>query len=193
MKAETDRTIREYIPEQSQEDGELLLPAFLDIWNVPENLLFLSFTQKPFDEHTVRTWFSNHLSIGGHYYAVVEGNSVISGIAVVKMNPVEGYELIGIGVRAGFKRQGIGSRLLGHVLCVAIDSGYSAIEASVFADNADMLRLLLSLSFIPVGMEYNRRCDGTDILRLKRFLFSPGKQKGGTTWHSSGRQTAGAS
>jgi RimJ/RimL family protein N-acetyltransferase len=165
-----DISIREYIPEKSQNDGELLLPAFLTIWNEPENLRFLSFTQKPFDEPTVRAWFSNHLSMGGHYYVAVEGNSTISGITVVKMNPVEGFELIGIGIRSGFKKQGIGSRLLGHVLSIALDSGFRAVETSVFTDNATMLRLLLSLSFIPVGMDYNRRCDGADMLRMKRVF-----------------------
>jgi len=56
-KAMTEMTIREYIPGKSQEDVELLFSAFLAIWNEPENLRFLSFTQEPIDEPTVTAWF----------------------------------------------------------------------------------------------------------------------------------------
>lgn len=165
----TDMTIREYIPQERAGDGELLLPAFLAIWNAPENLRFLSFTQKPFDEPTVRGWFSQHRGAGVHYYAA-EGEKGIAGIAVVKADPVEGFEVTGIGVRPESKRHGAGTALLEHVLSVAAGEGFGAVEAMVFADNAAMLRLLLSLSFIPVGMDFNRRCDGADTVRMKRVL-----------------------
>jgi ribosomal protein S18 acetylase RimI-like enzyme len=162
--------IREYLPEKSQEDADLLLPAFLAIWNEPENLRFLSFTQKPFDELIVRAWFSNHLGLGGHYYAAVEKNKGISGIAVVRIKPIEGFEILGLGVRPESKQQGIGTRLLEHIVSVAVSYGFKAVDAGVFADNVAMLRLLLSMSFVPVSMDYNRRCDGADMLRMKRIL-----------------------
>lgn len=162
--------IREFVPEKSQEDADSLLPAFLAIWNEPENRRFLSLTQKPFYAHTVKTWFSNHLGLGGHYYAAVGSDRTIRGIAVIKTNDVEGFEIIGIGVRPECQREGVCTKLLKHVVNVAADSNFKSIEAVVFADNAVMLRLLLSMSFVPAGMDYNRRCDGADTLRMKKVL-----------------------
>jgi len=135
--------IREYVPEKSHEDADLLLPEFLAIWNEPENLRFLSFTGKPFDEGVVRAWFLNHLSLGVHYYAAVGRDKGISGIVVVKNNPIEAFEIFGVGVRPVLKRQGVGMRLLEHIVSVAAGHGFKAIDAVVFADNVAMLCLLL--------------------------------------------------
>ena len=163
--------VTELIPEKNQQDHHHLLPAFLEIWNVPENLRFLSFTQIPFEEHTVIGWFSNHISLGGHYYAATEKDqSKISGIAAVKINLVEGFEIIGIGVRPESKRKGIATKLIEHTLFIAADHGFKAVEAGVLTDNVAMLRLLLSMSFVPVRMDYNRRCDGQDTLHMKKIL-----------------------
>ena len=46
--------IREFVPGKNKNDFEQLLPVFLLIWNNPENLKFLSFTQKVFEEETVK-------------------------------------------------------------------------------------------------------------------------------------------
>jgi ribosomal protein S18 acetylase RimI-like enzyme len=110
------------------------------------------------------------LELGGHYYAAVGKDMRIKGIAVIKTSAVEGFEIIGMGVRPECKRKGVCTRLLEHVVNVAADSGFKSIEAVVFADNAVMLRLLLSMSFVPAGMDYNRRCDGADTLRMKKVL-----------------------
>jgi ribosomal protein S18 acetylase RimI-like enzyme len=169
-RAMSEITIREYVPEKNQKDADILLPAFLAIWNDPENLKYLSFTQKPFDESTVKDWFSNHLSFGGHYYVAIERGEWVSGIAAVKTNPVEGFEILGIGVRLESKSQGIGTKLLEHVFKVASECGFKAVDTIVFADNITMLRLLLSLSFVPVNMQYNRRVDGADTLLMRKLL-----------------------
>lgn len=162
--------IRELIPQENQDDFDLLLPAYIRIWNDPENLKFLSFTQKPFDEGTVNFWLSNHLSQGGHYYAAIESGNKLPGVMVIKINPIEGFEIFGIGVLPDSKRQGIGARLLSHAVNVATIQGFKAIDVLVFVDNFTMLRLLLSMSFTPVRIDYNRRADGTDLLALKKYL-----------------------
>ncbi len=77
---------------------------------------------------------------------------------------------MGIGIRPDSKKQGIGSQLVEYVVNVAGECGFQAVDASVFADNTAMLRLLLKLNFIPVNMSYNRRADGADIVRMKKFL-----------------------
>jgi len=88
--------IRELIPQDNKDDFDLLFPAYLKIWNDPENFKYLSFTQRPFEEETVSFWLSNHLSQGGHYYAAVESSNRFSGIMVVKASRIEGFEIYGI-------------------------------------------------------------------------------------------------
>ncbi len=162
--------IRELIPQDNKDDFDLLFPAYLKIWNDPENFKYLSFTQRPFEEKTVSFWLSNHLGQGGHYYVAVESSNGFSGIMVVKTSPIEGFEIYGIGVLPDSKGKGIGTRLLDHAVNVATAQGFKAIDVMVFVDNFKILRLLLSMSFIPVRIDYNRRADGTDILGLKKYL-----------------------
>lgn len=159
--------VREFVPQESREDLELLLPAYLDIWNEPENLKFLSFTLKPFEEGIVRGWLSRHLSGNVRYFAALEGG-MVSGMAAVRADPVEGFEIIGMGVRRGRKGRGIGASLVRHAVDVASSEGFGAVDAWVFADNPAMLRLLLSLSFVPVAMDHNRRADNADMVRMRR-------------------------
>ena len=161
--------IREYTPERKQEDVDPLLKAFLEIWNEPDNLKFLSFTNKPFEEITVRDWFTSHLSRGVRYYAAIGTDKEISGISVIRCNLVEGYEIIGVGVRSKSKRQGVGSKLLEHTINVAAGQGFRVVDADVFTDNFAMLRILLSFSFVPVSMDFKQRWDGVDTLRMRRF------------------------
>lgn len=89
---------------------------------------------------------------------------------MVKINPIEGFEILGLGVRPESKQQGVGTKLLQQVLMVAVENSFKAVEAEVFADNIAMLRLLLSMSFLPVGIAYNRRWDGSDTLNMKKIL-----------------------
>jgi len=162
--------IRELIPQNNKDDFDLLLPAYLKIWNDPENLKYLSFTQKPFEQETVAFWFSSHLNLGGHYYAAIESGDKVSGVMVVKNSPMDGFEIFGIGVLPESKGKGIGAKLLDHALHVAMYQGFKAIDVQVFADNFKMLRLLLSMSYIPVRLDYHRRADGADMLALKKYL-----------------------
>ena len=162
--------IREYIPEKNPKDRDDLLAAFMQIWNHPDNLKYLSYTHKPFVEGTFRKFFSNHVEIGVHYYAACNKNKDKCGIAVVGANPVEGFEIIGLGVQADLKGKGVGTELLKYILKVAADSDFKAIDAIVFADNIAMLRLMLSMGFIPANMGYNLRADGADTVRMRKSL-----------------------
>lgn len=160
--------IREYFPETDREDMDDLLGAYMTIWNHPKNLKFLSYTQKPFNEETIKKFFSNHIEKGVHYYAACNRSKSKWGIAVVGASPIEGFEIIGLGVQHGLKSKGIGTELLNYILRVAEDSGFRAVDTIVFSDNAVMLRILLSMGFIPVHMGYNLRADGADTLRMRK-------------------------
>ncbi len=162
--------IREFIPEDNAEDKSALLPAFLEIWNASENLKYLSFTLKPFDKDTVSIWLDNHKEQDGRYFCVVSKNAEMLGIMITKANPTDGFEIYGIGVNPAFKHQGIGRKLIKHAINTAIELEYKAIDSIVFADNVPMLRLLLSLDFVPVSMDYHKRSDGADIVLLRKYI-----------------------
>ncbi len=161
--------IHEVFPELGPEHLEPLLESYLRIWNNPENLRFLSFTQIPFDESMVKSWLSSRAREGVHYFSAASVGET-GGIAVVKLDRIQGCELMGIGVDPKWKRHGVGTALIQHVVSFAGDHGFRSLDAFVFADNVRMLRILLSLGFIPVGMEHHRRPDGADLLRMKREL-----------------------
>ena len=165
--------IREYFPAEDNEQLEQLLSSYLEIWNHPENLPYLSLTQVPFDEQTVREWFLAHRDVGVHYFAALDNDDSILGIAVVRVNPVIGIELGGIGVRVGHKGQGIGGALIKTVLEKASSDGFRAVDVRVFTVNVWMLRLLLGMGFIPVRMEHPRGSGGEDLLHLKYYLENP--------------------
>ncbi|MCP3930639.1 MAG: GNAT family N-acetyltransferase [Bacteroidetes bacterium] len=162
--------VKEFVPEEIVGDKSVLLPAFLEIWNAPENLKYLSFTLKPFEQEIVSFWLDNHKEQGGRYFCALNNKDEILGILVIKVNPVDGFEIYGLGVRPVLKRQGIGCELITHAIGVAEDLGFKNIDALVFADNAGMLRLLLTLGFIPSGMEHHKRADGADTVLLKKYI-----------------------
>lgn len=166
----SEMIIREYIPEKSQEDMDHLLQSYMTIWNRPENLKFLSYIQKPFDENNLKKLLSNHIEAGVHYYVATHRDESICAIAVVGANNIEGFELVGFGVHHECKRKGIGTKLLEYVLEIAVSSDFKAVDTVVFADNIIMLRLLLSMSFIPVNMAFNRRVDGGDAVHMRKIL-----------------------
>ena len=163
-------TFREFDAQDNEADKRDLLAAFLDIWNAEENLRYLSFTLRPFEKDTVRGWLDTHKELGGRFLCAVDGDGRVLGIAVVKIDPIEGFEIHGLGVRPGFKRQGVGRKLLERTIGLAADLGFRSVGADVFADNTQMLRILLSLDFRPIGMAFNRRADGADMVNTRRTL-----------------------
>ena len=162
--------ILEFVPQTKEEDMNRLLPAFLGIWNDPQNLKFLSFTLRPFEEETVRSWFSMHLSSGGRYFCAVDRDGNILGISAYRLDPINGVEALGVGVLPSSKRQGIGTMLTRNLLRQAKTDGFLSIDVKVFADNVIMLRLLLGLGFIPTRMEHSKRADGADLVFLRKTL-----------------------
>lgn len=160
----------ELVPQNSEEDFRAILPGFLSIWNHEENLKYLSLTSLPFTAELTTYWFKNHLNMGGRYFAVIDENRSVLGLSVIKISPVETFELFGLGVKPECKNMGIGSALVRHAVDSASDLGYGAIDTGVFADNYRMLRLMLSFEFMPVRFNYHARSDGTDMLYMKKML-----------------------
>lgn len=166
----TDIAIREFVPQTSQADGDRLLPAFLAIWNHPDNLRFLSLSLRPFDEAQLRSWFAAHLDQGGRYFVATDGDDGIVGISLVKVDPTVGFEIMGLGVVPAAKRRGIGRRLVENAERVASEDGYHAVQVAVFADNAAMLCLVLNAGFVPIRIDPHIRADMADMVVLRKPL-----------------------
>jgi ribosomal protein S18 acetylase RimI-like enzyme len=162
--------IRQLIPQTSETDFNLLLPAYLELANAPETLKYLSLTQLPFSEAQVSAWFRSHLESGVEYYVDCAEDNRILGILIIKSDPVYGFELLGLVVRPENRGAGVGKRMVAYAVELAQVRGYQAVDVSVFADNRLMLRLVIDLGFIPVGMTHHARADGADNVHLKRYL-----------------------
>ena len=161
--------IEELIPQQDEGDYNKLLPAFLDIWNDSENIRFLTLTLQPFKEEITGSWFKNHMNYYCRYFIVQDNSDKILAISAVKIN-LEGFEIIGLGVKPNAKGKGIGSSLISHAITLASSLGYKAVDCSVVVDNIKMLRLLLQFEFTPIEIMYHARADGVDLMQMKRYL-----------------------
>lgn len=51
-----------------------------------------------------------------------------------------------------------------------MEKGFKSIEVAVFADNKNMLSLVIKNYFKPVKIEYRKRHDGEDIIYFKKYL-----------------------
>lgn len=170
----TKTEIKELIPEKRPEDMEMLVPAYLAIWNHPDNMRFLSLTGRPFEESQVRDWFGQHLASGVRYFGAFDSDSTPAdgpaGILITHADRVASFDLLAIGIRPDRKRSGIGSQLVGHGVDVALNDGYKAVDVRVYAMNAAMLCLVISKGFVPVRIDYHRGPGGEDLVHLKKYL-----------------------
>nr|CRH05669.1 Protein of unknown function [Candidatus Magnetococcus massalia] len=156
-----------WLPKEQPERGEAIHATYMAIWNAPENLRFLSRTGKPFTEAQVWLWLEQHDSQGGAFiYAWDASKQEVIGVAISMLDAMHGASLLGIGVLPTHRNQGVGQGLIDATLIHATKKEFHQLEAEVFCDNPEMLRLLLKLNFTPVEMRYHQRYDGTDSLRL---------------------------
>jgi len=125
------------LPEDSVEDKNILLPVFFKIWNAPENLKCLSSTLIPFELKRVQMWLQNHKDQGGRYFCALDEHDNILGIMVVKVSPLDGFEIYGIGDLPEQKGNGVGRKLVEHAAVTAENIGFKDIKTLVFADNTD--------------------------------------------------------
>ena len=107
---------------------------------------------------------------GSFKYGYVEENNKIVGIVILLADSLNGFELLGLGVIEEAKKHGVGAFLLENSKKKAKILGYQAIEAAVFLDNKNMLRLLLKHDFMPYSVENGKRYDGMGIMKLKCSL-----------------------
>jgi ribosomal protein S18 acetylase RimI-like enzyme len=163
-------SILEFIPQNNEEDYDKFVPAFLSIWNDPENKKYFSASLRPFSKANESILFKNHLDRGCRYYAAVDMHGEILAISEIKIDHFDCYSIHTLGVRPDAKHQGIGSSMVEHAIELARKLDYKAVDALVFTDNFAILRILLSFEFVPVNMHYHIRADGIDLMTMRKYL-----------------------
>ena len=154
-----------------QPDGMQFVNAYLLLFNDAENLPFLSVTGIPFKRETVEAWLRGADVSGVEYHVAAGEDGCIHAIMVVREDPVEAFEVLGLVVEKGYRRMGLGTRLLDIAAQRAKEKGYRAISTAVFVGNKKMLLLAISEDFKPYEIDCHAKWDGEDIVRLKRYLL----------------------
>jgi len=140
--------------------------AYLNIFNSPENLKYLSFSNIPFSQDMIINWVNGLNEKSDVRYRIAVYEKQIIGISVLKINPLLGFELLGLAVHTDFKRRGVGMKLLND--CIKCSTGYKSIDAIVFTDNKPMLAMLIKNDFYPLTMKNEFRFDGVNTILMKR-------------------------
>lgn len=130
---------------------------------------FLSFSLIPFDKATIEDITRKHKE-NGIDYRVYEKNNAFVGLLAYKRNIFQGFELFLLLVEKEYQRRGIGQALIEECEKTALQEHYKSMDVFVFADNKNMLRLLINNDFKPVDIQYHMRADGMDLIKLKKYL-----------------------
>lgn len=168
MEQECRYQIRLFNPQTDKLILNQAIGAYQKLMNEPENLKQLSFTGIPFTKEQIQEWFQTADKKKVVYFISVQ--EAIHGFCAVKENPLEGLELVSLIVDNETRCQGIGTDLIHAAISYAKQKGYSVLDTSVYADNSEMLKLLILLEFIPIRMEYHIRYDGADRLVLRKTI-----------------------
>lgn len=161
--------VRKIKPLQNKSDFNKLVRAIVGFNTDEESLRFLSFTLLPLDEEDIIRFTENHEEMGIEYI-VYEQDGLFTGILAYKKNKFEGFELYLLGVDSGFQKRGIGQLLITECIRIAKLEEFKCINCSVFADNKNMLRLLIKNDFRPLEIQHHARADGMDMLKLRKCL-----------------------
>lgn len=132
------------------------------------SLKFLSYSLKGFSKETVEELTRNHKSARIDYL-VYKTKDTIKGILAYKKD-FNGFELFLLVTDPISRKKGIGEKLIKRCIKLAKDDKFKCVSTFVFADNKNMLRLLLKNDFIPVDIMHHSRADGADLVKLNYYL-----------------------
>ena len=88
----------------------------------------------------------------------------------IKRQQSQGFELFLLAVNRNNQRSGIGQSLINECINIALREKYKCIDSFVFADNKNMLRLLIKNDFRPIDMQFHSRADGMDLMKLRKYI-----------------------
>ncbi len=130
---------------------------------------FLSYSLIKFDKETIENLTKNHKE-NGIDYIVYETNDLFSGVLAFKKSKFTGFELFLLVVDRESQKRGIGHDLINECIKIATEDDFKSIDSFVFADNKNMLRLLIGNDFRPIDILFHARADGMDLIKLRKYL-----------------------
>jgi ribosomal protein S18 acetylase RimI-like enzyme len=161
--------IRFIKPLDSRSDFESLTSSLMRFLNDPDSFKFLSYSLINIDKETIEGMTNQHRE-NGIDYLVSENGGLFTGILAVKRKQSQEFELYLLVVNKDNQKTGIGQSLINECLTLALKENFKSIDSFVFADNKNMLRLLIKNDFRPVDIQYHARADGMDLIKLRKFI-----------------------
>jgi ribosomal protein S18 acetylase RimI-like enzyme len=159
-----------YDPNLDSEHFSKLHKAYLKLLNEKDSLKYLSISGVSFDSHIITALLKNSKQEEVEYYVALTSDNNIIGISAFKPDLIKGFEIIETIVNNNHRFKGIGKALINEGIELAKIKGFKAVDISVFADNKDMLILLIKTGFKPIRIENHARFDGEDLIHLKKYL-----------------------
>jgi len=129
--------------------------------NRDSDLKYLSYSMIGFDRPTIEDLTRSHRKNGLEYIGYIQDDR-LNGIAAIKSDRLQGFELFLLIIEQDQRQRGIGGKLVEACLNQARQAGYHSMDASVMADNKRMLRLLITYDFIPIQIIPHARADGME-------------------------------
>lgn len=166
----TNIKVKQICSDSEKVDIERFIDTYLKLFNAEQNLLFLSFTNIPFTREILQNWLLEAGQAGVEYYVACEQTGAIVGIMCIRFNPVESFEILALVVESRYRNLGFGGLLLETAISKAKEKNFKSTEVAVFADNKQMLSLVIKNDFKPFKIEYRKRFDGEDIVYFKKYL-----------------------
>jgi ribosomal-protein-alanine N-acetyltransferase len=120
----------------------------------------------PHDSWSKDQWWRELAQLHNHYF-VVESAGAISGYAGLSVSGSDA-DLQTIAVGESFQGQGIGRKLLSHLVALSVELKVTFIFLEVRDDNSAALSLYSSFGFKEISKRVRYYPDGSDALILRR-------------------------
>lgn len=133
-----------------------------------ESFKFLSYSLIKFDRETINSLTEKHKE-NNIEYLVYEEENAFTGVLAIKKNNLIGFELFLLAVEQKSQHKGIGQKLINQCVQIAREEYYKCIDSFVFADNKNMLRLLIKNDYHPVDIQHHARADEMDLVKLRKY------------------------
>ena len=130
--------------------------------SVMEERIYLLFTTVPSMEASI-DWVTNALSRNDPFYVAVKEDAVIGWCDIIRHDreTIDHGGRLGMGVRASYRGQGIGSALMRASLSDAHDKGIERVDLEVFEENTRAIELYQKFGFEREGcLRKARKLDG---------------------------------
>ena len=161
--------IRLIQPLDNKSDFVKLTESLFKYLDNNDSFKFLSYSLIKFDKRSIEELTNQHKE-NGIDYIVYDNKGVFSGLLAIKRKQSQGFELFLLAVDKNNQKTGIGQSLISDCLSIALKEKYKCVDSYVFADNKNMLRLLIKNDFRPVDIQYHARADGMDLIKLRKYL-----------------------